>query len=78
LIWKTLVSSNACTEEEAVVAFDDIVIGMRRVIDELPAADRKRILTSIRSTLPLETKATVRFSMFGSTGGRRMYFEALI
>lgn len=28
---------------------DDIVTGMRRVIDDLPAADRKRVLTSIRS-----------------------------
>jgi hypothetical protein len=35
--------------EEAEVALDDIVTGMRRVIDGLPAADRKRVLSSIRS-----------------------------
>jgi hypothetical protein len=35
--------------EKAELEFDDIVTGMRRVMDELPAADRKRVLTSIRS-----------------------------
>ena len=35
--------------EKAQVEFDDIITGMRRVVDELPAADRKRVLTSIRS-----------------------------
>jgi len=35
--------------EKAQVEFDDIITGMRRVMDELPAADRKRVLTSIRS-----------------------------
>jgi hypothetical protein len=35
--------------EDEVLAIDDIVTGMRRVIDELPAAERKLILTSIRS-----------------------------
>ena len=31
------------------LAIEDIVTGMRRVIDQLPAAERKRILSSIRS-----------------------------
>ena len=35
-------------EDESLV-IDDIVTGMRRVIDQLPAAERKVILTSIRS-----------------------------
>jgi hypothetical protein len=34
---------------EALAIIDDIVTGMRRVIDQLPAAERKRILSSIRS-----------------------------
>jgi hypothetical protein len=35
--------------EDEALAIDDIVTGMRRVIDQLPAAERKLILTSIRS-----------------------------
>jgi hypothetical protein len=35
--------------EDEALAIDDIVTGMRRVIDQLPAAERKQILTSIRS-----------------------------
>jgi hypothetical protein len=35
--------------EDEALAIDDIVAGMRRVIDELPAVERKLILTSIRS-----------------------------
>jgi hypothetical protein len=35
--------------EDEAVTIDDIVTSMRRVIDELPAAERKLILTSIRS-----------------------------
>jgi hypothetical protein len=35
-------------EDEALV-IDDIITGMRRVIDQLPASERKLILTSIRS-----------------------------
>jgi hypothetical protein len=31
------------------LAIDDIVTSMRRVIDQLTAAERKRILSSIRS-----------------------------
>jgi hypothetical protein len=31
------------------LAIDDIVTGMRRVIDQLPAAERKLILASMRS-----------------------------
>jgi hypothetical protein len=34
-------------EDEALV-IEDIVTGMRRVIDQLPAAERKLILTSMR------------------------------
>jgi hypothetical protein len=41
---------DGCDEREAeALAIDDIVTGMRRVIDELPAAERKLILSSIRS-----------------------------
>ena len=35
--------------KDEALAIDDIVTGMRRVIDQLSAADRKLILTSIRS-----------------------------
>jgi hypothetical protein len=35
--------------EDEALAIDTIVTGMRRVIDELPAAERKLILNSIRS-----------------------------
>jgi len=35
--------------EDEALAIDTIVTGMRRVIDELPAAKRKLILNSIRS-----------------------------
>jgi hypothetical protein len=35
--------------EDAALAIDDIITGMRRIIDELPAAERKFILTSMRS-----------------------------
>ena len=35
--------------ENEALAIDDIVTGMRRVIDELPPAERKLVLTSIRS-----------------------------
>jgi len=35
--------------EDEALAIDDIVTGMRRVIDQLPAVERKLILTSIRS-----------------------------
>jgi hypothetical protein len=35
-------------EDEALTA-DDMLAGMRRVIDELPAAERKLVLASIRS-----------------------------
>jgi hypothetical protein len=35
--------------EAEALAIDDIVTGMRRVIDQLPLAERKLILTSIRS-----------------------------
>jgi hypothetical protein len=35
------------TANEALV-IEDIVTGMRRVIDQLPAAERKLILTSMR------------------------------
>jgi hypothetical protein len=35
--------------EDAVVALDNIIIGMRRVIDELPAAEREGVLTSPRA-----------------------------
>jgi hypothetical protein len=35
--------------EDEALAIDDIVTGIRRVIDQLPAAERKLILTSIRS-----------------------------
>jgi hypothetical protein len=35
--------------EDQALALDDIVTGMRRVIDQLPAAERKLILASIRS-----------------------------
>ena len=35
--------------EDEVLAIDDIVTSMRCVIDELPAAERKLILTSVRS-----------------------------
>jgi hypothetical protein len=35
--------------EDEALAIDDIVTGMRRVIDQLPAAERKLILSSIRS-----------------------------
>jgi len=34
--------------EDEALAIDDIVTGMRRVIDQLPAAERKLILNSIR------------------------------
>jgi hypothetical protein len=35
--------------EDEALAIDEIVTGMRRVIDQLPAAERKLILTSMRS-----------------------------
>jgi hypothetical protein len=35
--------------EDEALAIDDIVTGMRRVLDQLPAVERKLILTSIRS-----------------------------
>ncbi len=35
--------------EDEALAIDDIVTGMRCVIDQLPVAERKLILTSIRS-----------------------------
>jgi hypothetical protein len=35
--------------EDEALAIDDIVIGVRRVIGELPAAERKLILSSMRS-----------------------------
>jgi hypothetical protein len=35
--------------EDEALAIDDIVSGMRRVIDQLPAAERKLILNSMRS-----------------------------
>jgi hypothetical protein len=35
--------------EDEALAIDTIVTGMRRVIDQLTAAERHRILTSIRS-----------------------------
>jgi hypothetical protein len=43
-----MASSHDDREGEAI-AIDDIVTGMRRVIDQLPAAERKLILTSMRS-----------------------------
>jgi hypothetical protein len=43
-----MASSHDDREDEAI-AIDDIVTGMRRVIDQLPAAERKLILTSMRS-----------------------------
>jgi hypothetical protein len=36
-------------KDEPDLALDDIVTGMRRVIDDLSAAERKLVLTSIRS-----------------------------
>jgi hypothetical protein len=38
-----------CRHEDEALGIDDIVTGMRRLIDQLPAAERKLILTSIRS-----------------------------
>jgi hypothetical protein len=35
--------------EDEALAIDDIITGMRRVIDQLPASERKLIVTSIRS-----------------------------
>jgi hypothetical protein len=35
--------------ENETLAIDEIATGMRQVIDQLPAANRKLILTSIRS-----------------------------
>ena len=35
--------------EDEALTIDTIVIGMRSVIDELPAAERKFIVSSIRS-----------------------------
>jgi hypothetical protein len=35
--------------EDEALTIDTIAIGMRRVIDELPAAERKLILSSMRS-----------------------------
>jgi hypothetical protein len=35
--------------EDEALAIEDIIAGMRRVIDQLPAAERKVILTSMRS-----------------------------
>ncbi len=35
--------------EDEPLAIEDIITGMRRVIDQLPAAERKLILTSMRS-----------------------------
>jgi hypothetical protein len=35
--------------EEQELAINGIVIGMRRVIDELPAAERKHMLSSMRA-----------------------------
>jgi hypothetical protein len=35
--------------EDEALAIEDIITGMRRVIDQLPAAERKLILTSMRS-----------------------------
>jgi hypothetical protein len=37
-------------EDDEARAMDDVVTGMRRAIDELPAAERKVILSSNRST----------------------------
>jgi len=33
--------------EDEALAIEDIIAGMRRVIDQLPAAERKAILTSM-------------------------------
>ena len=35
--------------EDEALAIEDIIAGMRRAIDQLPAAERKLILTSMRS-----------------------------
>jgi hypothetical protein len=35
--------------EEQEIAINDLVTGMRRVIDELSAAERKRILSAMRT-----------------------------
>jgi hypothetical protein len=44
-----LMAASYDDREDEVLAIDDIVAGVRRVIDQLPAAERKLILTSIRS-----------------------------
>jgi hypothetical protein len=35
--------------DDEALAIDDIITGMRRAIDQLPATEQKFILTSIRS-----------------------------
>jgi hypothetical protein len=42
-----MATSHDVREDEALV-IEDIVTGMRRVIDQLPAAERQLILTSMR------------------------------
>jgi hypothetical protein len=42
-----MATSHNDREDEALV-IEDIVTGMRRVIDQLPAVERKLILTSMR------------------------------
>jgi hypothetical protein len=43
-----LMAASYSNRQDEALAIDDIMTGMRRVIDQLPASERKLILTSIR------------------------------